>query len=570
MRSLRSMTMIAAMFLAVFVHSVGEAQTKALPTDPRDPLLNQGPKEEEIAEKAMVSTQLPAVTEAALQVLREGGNAADAFITAVFMQHVNDFHQVSLFGAMTGLYYEASSGKYYAFNAFSDRPLADRSEVGDPSKVAIAGTVRGLEALAKRFGTRAWASYLEPAIASAEEGVLVTSFMYASNYSTMERSLAENREAREFYKPDGHLVPVGFRWKMPKLAETLRKVASEGADYMYTGAWGQKFVEEAVERGGRVTLEDMASYEVRWMEPVRFTYRGHEIIGEPPPGTGGLIQAYSMNILENFDLRALGHFTTSPRTLEIMARTFGRVEDELRWTLRDPLSFQIPSEVWLSKEYGRTGAEFARKTTTHPGVSLAGSKETAGADGGVPLLARQERDGLPVLGSNHNVIVDAQGNWISSLHTGHGGAPGVFIDGVRATGSGMRGETTGPGRRILAGVGAVMVAKDGVPWLALGTPGWPPQPIVEVLVNIIDFDMHPKDAADAPRFFAFLNNENVVEIESRISEEVREGMAAAGIKLNELGDYNWHTGSIQIVWRDADGKLHGVSDPRRLGYSAGY
>jgi gamma-glutamyltranspeptidase/glutathione hydrolase len=119
-------------------------------------------------------------------------------------------------------------------------------------------------------------------------------------------------------------------------------------------------------------------------------------------------------------------------------------------------------------------------------------------------------------------------------------------------------------------VGGVFVAKDGVPWLAVGTPGWPPQPIVEVLTNILDFDMHPKDAADAPRFWAFLNNENVVEIESRISEEVRDGMAAAGIKLNELGNYNWHTGSMQIVWRDADGKLHGVSDPRRLGYAAGF
>ena len=570
MNVLQPITMIVTMSLTLFVVTIGEAQQNVLPSDPRDPLLNQGPKEEEIAQKGMVSTQLPVVTGAALQVLKEGGNAADAFITAVFMQHVNDYHQVSLFGAMTGLYYEASSKKYYAFNAFSDRPLADRSEVGDPKKVAIAGTVRGLEALAKRFGTRTWASYLEPAIVSAEEGVLVTSFMYASNYSTMERSLAENREAREFYKPDGHLVPVGFHWKMPRLAETLRKVASEGADYMYTGAWGEKFVKEATERGGRVTLEDMASYEVRWIEPVKFTYHGHEIIGEPPPGTGGLIQAYSMNILENFDLGALGHFTESPRTLEIMARTFGRVEDELRWTLRDPLSFQIPSEIWLSKDYGRTGAEFARTITTHPGLSLTNNKELASTGNDYPFHARPEQGELPVLGSNHNVIVDSQGNWISSLHTGHGGAPGVFIDGVRATGSGLPGETKGPGRRILAGVGAVMVAKDGVPWLALGTPGWPPQPIVEVLVNILDFDMHPKDAAAATRFWAFLHNKNVVEIESRISEKVREGMAAAGIQLKELGDYNWHTGSMQIVWRDADGKLHGVSDPRRLGYSAGH
>jgi gamma-glutamyltranspeptidase/glutathione hydrolase len=540
-----------------------------VPSDSKDPLLNQGPKKEALGDKAMVATQLPIVTETALQVLREGGNAADAFITAVFMQHVNDYHQVSFFGAMTGLYYEAATGKYYAFNAFSDRPLADRGEQGDPAKVAIGGTVRGLEALAKRFGTRPWASYLEPAIASAEEGVLVTSFMYANNYQTMEGELRSNKEAREFYMPEGHLVPVGFRWKMPKLAETMRRVAAEGADYLYTGAWGQKFVKEAIKRGGRVAPEDLAEYQVRWMEPVRFTYRGHEIIGEPPPGTGGLIQGYSLNILENFDLKKMGPYTESADTLELMSRTFGRVEDELRWALRDPLSFQNPSDLWLSKDYGKLAAQLVRKTTTLPGVSVAPARAAEVFE--PPAALAVEAEGVPVLGSNHNVIADAQGNWITALHTGHGGAPGVFIDGVKATGSGMRGETTGPGRRIQAGVAAVMVAKNGVPWMAIGTPGWPPQPITEVLVNVLDFGMAPKDAADAPRFWAYLNNQNVVEIETRVAKDVRDTLKARGIKLKELGDYNWHTGSMQIIWRDAQSnKLHGVTDPRRLGLAAGF
>ena len=177
------------------------------------------------------------------------------------------------------------------------------------------------------------------------------------------------------------------------------------------------------------------------------------------------------------------------------------------------------------------------------------------------------------LGSNHNVIVDAEGNWISSLHTGHGGAPGIFIDGVRATGSGVKAETMGPGRRILAEVTGVFVMKDGKPWLSLGTPGFPPQPVTEVLVNILDFGMHPKEAADAPRFWAFLYGQTerrFLRIESRISDEVRRGMAKRGIAMEELGDYNWHTGSMQIIWRGDDGKLYGVSDPRRLGLAAGH
>jgi gamma-glutamyltranspeptidase/glutathione hydrolase len=561
-----------AMMLATLALAGAAATQTKVPTDPRDPLLNQGPKAEAIGEKVMVSTQLPIVTEAALKVLREGGNAVDAMITAVFMQHVNDYHQVSHFGAMSAIYYEAATGKYYGINAVSERPRSDRGEHGDASKVAIGGVVRGLEALAKRWGTRPWASYLEPAIASAEEGVLVSSFQYGINYQLFDGGeLTDNKEAREFYMPEGHLVPVGFRWKMPRFAQHLRKVAQQGADYLYTGEWAQKFVKEAIKKGGRVTLQDLAEYQPKWDEPVRFTYRGHEILGSQAPDTGGLVVGYNLNVLENFDLKKTGHYTESPETLEIMARAFGRVADETRWAIQDPLSFKLPSALWLSKEYGKQGAQYVLNTM--PAANLAPAAEpTAALEAPAPLFASgpggQDNE---YLGSNHNVIVDAQGNWISMLHTGHGGASGVHIDGVRATGSTARALTSGPGRRLVLPITAIMIAKNGKPWLAMGTPGSPPQPVTQVLVNILDFGMHPKEAADAPRFWAFTNNNRELQIESRISEKVRQGMKERGIKIKDLGPYNWHTGSMQIIWREEkDGKLHGVTDPRRLGMVAGF
>ncbi len=231
--------MLVFLLMSFTLTDAASQDTEKSSTEPKDPRLNQGPKKEAVGEKVMVSTQLPIVTEAALKVLREGGNAVDAMITAVFLQHVNDFHQVSHFGTMSAIYYENSTGKFHVISAVSERPLRKPGKRGDPSKVAIGGVVKGLEALAKRFGTKPWASYLEAAIASAEQGVIVTSFMYGINYALFERSdLIKNKEAREFYMPDGFLVPVGKRWKMPKLAEHLKKVASEGADYMYTGAWG--------------------------------------------------------------------------------------------------------------------------------------------------------------------------------------------------------------------------------------------------------------------------------------------------------------------------------------------
>ena len=549
--------------------SVSSAQQTGTygPTNPADPTLNQGPKDEAIGDEYMVSTQLASSTLAAVEVLESGGNAVDAALTALFVQQIHDYHMVFLFGSMSAIYYEAASGKYYALNAVAGRPSADRGERGDASKVAIGGTVRGSAMLSERFGSKPWASYFEPAIAEAEEGAIVTSFMYGLNFSLFEfgylGDLRDHEEARQFYMPEGYLAGVGQRWKMPALADTLRKVASEGPDYMYTGAWGKKFVEASQKKGYRITMEDMEEYEPTWDEPTRFTYRGHDILGSPPPDTGGLVVGYNLNILENFDLKAMGHYTESPECLEIMARAFGRVGKETSGAIRDPLTYHIPADLWLSKEYGKMGAEFVRQTK--PKVNLAPAKEEAApTDPG-----SQENLWGGELGSDHIVVVDGQGNWLSMLHTIHGGAPGIFIDGVRATGSGAQAPVRGPGRRLVLPITAIMIAKDGKPWLAMGTPGSPPQPVTEVLVNILDFGMDPKEAAEAPRFWAF-READTLNMETRISEGVRKGIAQQGLKIKDIGDFNFHTGSMQIIWKDPQtGKIHGVTDPRRLGYAAG-
>jgi gamma-glutamyltranspeptidase/glutathione hydrolase len=125
---------------------------------------------------------------------------------------------------------------------------------------------------------------------------------------------------------------------------------------------------------------------------------------------------------------------------------------------------------------------------------------------------------------------------------------------------------------------AIMIEREGKPWLAMGTPGSPPQPVTEVLLNMLEYDMSPEKAVDAPRFWASregsgwqVNPFISLRVESRIPPEVRKELAAHGLKIEDLGDYNWHTGSMQIIWRDAKtGKLHGVTDARRLGHTSGF
>jgi gamma-glutamyltranspeptidase / glutathione hydrolase len=582
---------------ALFLVGAGAVQAqRPIPTDPTDPRLNHGPKESATGEQVMVSTQLPVVTQGALQVLRDGGNAVDAMITAIFLQHVNDYMQVSHWGSMSGIYYEAETGEYHVISAVSQVPEGSRCEKGmDPSRVAIGGVIRGLGELAERFGTRSWEEYLQPAIESAEEGVFVTSYLYGikagsiddrvagSTYGTRTAGLT-NRAEREFFMPDGHLTPVGERWRMPTLAAHLRRLAAEGPDYMYTGAWGQRFVEEANRLGHCVSPQDLADFQVHWQEPTRFTYRGHRILGSPPPDQGGAEVGYNLNILENFDLASMGHYTESAETMEVLARTFGRVARETRWAIQDPLAFRIPMDLWLDREYGAMGAAFVRNTVRHPEVSLAvrpGSPEAGEAPGGAGIADATPAGGVDGLasdrsavGSNHNVIVDAEGNWFTVLHTGHGGAPGIFIDGVGAGGSrfSQNAWTAGPGRRIVLPITAIMIAdEEDRPWLAMGTPGSPPQPVTQVLVNILDFQMEPGEAADAPRFFAFRDDFRELEMESRLSDGMRTQLRNAGLRIKDLGDYTWRTGSMQIIWRDHEsGLLHGVTDPRRLGEVDGF
>lgn len=533
--------------------------------DTLDPRLRQGPKPAAVGDAVMVSTQLPIVTETALDVLRRGGNAVDAMITATFLQHVAEYHQVSHWGTMSGLYYEAATGEYHVISGVATRPLASRCGKGDPAKVAIGGVIRALEALAERWGTMSWAEYLQPAVALAEEGVPVSSFMYGIVYDFMqsgsEPTLIDNAEARAFFMPNGFLVPVGERWKMPALAEHLRTLADEGADYMYTGAWGERFVEAARSNGACVAPEDLAEYEVQWQEPVRFGYGAHRMVGSAPPDTGGAFIGLAFNALQHFDLAGRPHYSESAETLELMARVFGRAQDETRLLINDPLAMQVPVDVWTSPAYGELVAQLVRQSHRQPGVSLAAESDDGDAGGGK----------AETMGSNHNIIVDREGNWFSVLHTMHGGAPNVFIDGVHAWGSSARAFSEGPGRRLVLPITSIMVEKDGKPWLALGSPGYPPQPVAEVLTNILDWDMDPAAAAAAPRFWAWRDGEARIDVESRISDETRRGIKASGLKLEDLGPYYWSTGSMQIVWRDADdGRLHGATDPRRLGWAEGF
>lgn len=527
--------------------------------------------------RAMVSTSHPAVTYAALAVLRDGGNAIDAVLTAMPLQQVLEPQMSTLAGGFRLLYWEAASGRAYYLNANLDHPagvaIPDRGvKETSGQRIGVPGTVVGMRAAAERFGTRPWASYFAPAIAAAEDGFPMYSFLYGEMATAYNR-LTYYPSGRERYTPGGYLPRVGEVWRQPRLAATLRRVAEpDGAEWFQRGEFARHFVAAVRETGGAMTEDDLAAYEARWDEPVRFAYRDHALLGAPPPETGGLYVGFALNVLQHLDLAALGPWPESPRALATIARVLALADREIGQYAADPAAFDVPAGVLLAPEYGAL-----------QGQLLAGSFPTADLtppakdDGGEPA---GDRDGAGKTDSNHLVVVDQAGNWVTMLHTVYGSpfGTGLVVDGVGVnTGNGFGGVAVGPGRRIVAPLTPVLALREGRPWLGLGTPSYPPPYITLVLLNLLEYGMSLRDAIEAPRFR--LDTEakgprtgwaiGKLTAETRVPQATLDGLAALGIETAPLGDFNWHVGSAHAVLRAPDGALTGVADSRRGGYAAG-
>jgi gamma-glutamyltranspeptidase/glutathione hydrolase len=535
----------------------------------------QGMKPVAHGQSAMVSTSHPDVTKTALDVLRKGGNAVDAAIAAMLYQHVVEPQMSTPAGGFGALVYDVKTNRAYYLDAELDhthgapvgRTLGGPSNVPETSglRIAVPGTVAGLKALADRFGSMPWADYFGPAIEVAENGFPMYSFLFGEMSDAALTRLGVYPSGRAtFFKPDGFIPRVGEIWKRPAMAATLRRIAAEGPDYFYRGEWAHHFVDAVHDIGGRVTLEEMAAYEPRWREPLQSTYLGNVILGSPPPATGGPLIEMTLNVLEHVDLKAYGHYARSSKALALMRRVIGSVESDVTDYIADPISYDVPIDVLLSNDYAAAKARLIE--ASWPKVNLASGAPVL-SSGNVPEHDPHYTD------TNHIVVADAQGNWISLTHTVYGTTfgTGLVVDGLGLnSGNAFPGVNVGDGRRVVAPLPPTFVMKDGRPWVALGSPGLSNRAVAITLVNFLGYGMSIEEAVDAPRFDGFAPG-TPFRVETRIPDAVRDGLRAYGITVVPQPPYNWHFGSIQVVLRDpATGRLTGVADARRGGYADGY
>jgi len=555
---------------------------------PLDALPKQGPKPVVKGKKAVCSSSHPIVTETMLAVMKDGGNAVDAAVAGSLVQAVVEPHMTNHGGSVMFLYWEKKSGKAYQLNnrgtlvpglpLFKPVPLGIKPYADPtPPSACIPGFMPGLGAMHKRFGTKSWASLCQSAVKWAEEGHPMHSF----EFGLLETDLPFNTyfpSCREIFTPNGFTPPVGERFKNPKLADTMRKLAVEGPEYFTRGAWARHFVEEGNRLGWPITMEHMTAIPPRWEEPFRYKYKNYEILQLGPPQRTGLFTAFVLGVLSHLDVRSLGHYTESAETLYYLAHTLRWGEFELGM-LHDPALFDVPVDVWVSDEYHKRVAAILKKS--RPKIDLTEhvllvSGKPALAAAGLPTAGPGKEP--PHEGSCELSIVDPEGNWVQMMHTlQSGGIPGVAVDGVPMVGShvaltmnsGVHGWLVGGGR-LRSAIGNTIVLKEGRPVLSLGTPGNVHVTIPQVLLNILDFGMDPYEASVAPRMLS-LRNDYVLEIESRIPARVVAGLAKMGVRIKPLPLYDFHMGSFQISWLDEKtGLLNGSADPRRAGMAAGF
>lgn len=552
-------------------------------------LASVGPKPVIRGKQAVCSSSQPIVTETMLQVMRGGGNAADAAIAGSLVQAVVEPHMTNHAGSAAILYWDASSGKAYHLNGHGTLvpdmapfrpvpPIGIRFAMpGSNPCAAIPGFMPALGELHRRFGSLPWADLCQPALEWARSGHPVTSFEYGVLQEEL-RFYTYFPSGRELFTPVGFLPEVGQTFATPALAETMRRLAEEGPEYFTHGDWARHFVAEANRLGWPISLHDMSAMPPRWQEPLRYFHRGQEIVQFGPPERTGVFTAFVLGVLSHFDLKLMGHYTESAETLYLMAHALRRAHWEVG-LLYDPQSFEVPLEAMLSKEYLQRVAEILWHS--RPKVDLTNH---IGLTSGKPALASA---GLPTgeAGTPHQPggscelsLVDAQGNWLQMLNTLQGGGiPGVVVDGVPMVGSHVRTNMTADmsgwftgGGRYRSIIGSTMVLQDGQPWLALGTPGNVYGTIPQVLSSILDYGMEPYVAADHPRMDP-LRDDYVLEMESRIPTRVAGGLAAMGIQLLSLPMYDYNMGSFQMCWRDAiTGELNSCADPRRAGTAGGF
>jgi gamma-glutamyltranspeptidase/glutathione hydrolase len=446
--------------------------------------------------------------QAGLEALQHGGNAIDAALTTALTQvALTAGAPVSYFGILSLVYYDAKTGKTYTMNAEWNTVRGETDPSTIPGKIdmsseaallgtepsgrtaLVGGFMKGVEAAHRRFGRLPFRSLFEPAIYVADHGVPITGDL-AGFLSERTRDLKRLTATRAiFTKPDGSDYRSGDTFYQHQLAGTLRAVASHGADYMYKGPWAKKLVQAVQAEGGRMTLEDLAKYEVSWDEPLVGRFGGYQIYTNPPPNLGGVALIEAQNLARAAGLVKDGHWSKSGPALR-------KALDVSQTVFLDYLPDELKRQMYPGLDFSSA----ARLTPAHAEELWRRMQAQASATRRLPADIHHSDD---------VVAIDHEGNIAALTHSINSvfwGKTAINIDGVSigdpASFQQMEMAKVTPGGRLPAPTEQGILFKDGKPILGFASMGSGlHHRTFQALFNVTEFGMSVREAVDAPDFF---------------------------------------------------------------------
>jgi len=514
----------------------------------------------------MIVCPQPAAAEAGLEVLRGGGNAIDAAVTAAFCQGVLDPQMCGIGGSGMMLVHRAGQAgtECIEFHARAGRDVrpdqwekllvresADHygyvlegavNDVGYQS-VGVPGTVAGLDLALRRHGTITWQRALEPAIRIARQGFEVHGALAAAwlrepgpDVVRMAQRIQATAAAAALYTLAGSPLVVGTRLVQEDYANTLETLAREGAESFYRGAIAARIAADFAANGGFITKEDLAGYEAEVSIPLEGRYRGLRVTLPGPPA-GGMTLIQMLNFLERFDLSSLPWPSVEAARLRIEAMRWAFADRDAH--LADPHFAEVPTARLLDKEYSAVAAGRIHDSPA----------------------------------TTHISVMDAEGSAVSVTHT-LGNSSGVVTPGLGFSYNNYlncfdprpgRVNSLAPGKtRVTMMVPTIVFSEHGVRAIA-GAPGGTKivGAVLQVLLNLIDHRMTPVEAVSAPRVDF---QGEFAEVEGRLPESVVAGLREAGLVVHRRPyNYDSYFAQVQLISRSPDGSLRGASDPRRDG-----
>jgi gamma-glutamyltranspeptidase/glutathione hydrolase len=548
---------------------------------------NFATRSEVLATHGMVCTSVPAATEVGVEILKRGGSAVDAAIAANATLGLMEPVSNGIGGDLFAIVYSAKENKLYGINGSGRSPLglsydAMKSELAKlhsetiPPRgmlpISVPGCVDAWAELHKKFGRLKLSDDLAPAIRYADEGFPVTDLI--AYYWSFGPRLYKGLPGAflETYTLDGkgRTPGKGDIFKNPDLARTLRLIGEKGRDAFYKGEIADKIDKFMQENGGFLRRIDLEKHTSTWVEPVSVNYRGYDVFELPPNGQG-IATLQILNILEKFDLRAMGR--NSPETLHTMIEA-----KKIAWADRakfytDPAFATIPIAGLLSKGY----AAERRKLID---ANHAAKQVAAGN------LALDHGDTI------YMCTADDEGNMVSLIQSNYRGmGSGIVVPGLGFMFQ-DRGElfsmdpqhanVYAPGKRPFHTIIPGFVMKDGKPWEAFGVMGggMQPQGHVQVLTNQIDFGLNVQEAGDASRWQHEGDTEptgekmnssgGYVEVESGIPYETVRELRKKGHDVRfDVGGYGGYQ-AIKVEMHDGRRVYVGASESRKDGMAAGY